>query len=342
MKDTDHPFVSAAVFVLIAYLVRLGLNPLLGHRAPWLLFTAAIVLAAGRYGVRPGLLAAVLSLVLGMLTFVAGIAEARAETITSLAVFLFVAAAMLVFAAHLKASQERTLRLQAELQQANTRSAVGAMASTLAHELNQPLAAASNYIAACKRLAARLDGEQKEAVVAGLTESEAQIQRTGAIIRHARDLVRNVAGNRERVSLKAAIERVVVALQAGGLCRSNPIRTDIPREADEIEANPIQIEQVLMNLLRNACQAGEGAQEVVVAALAEDGWSEVEVRDRGGGIAPEQLARLFSGEVQSTHGGLGLGLSISRTILEAHGGSIRAENNAEGGASFFFRLPRAG
>ena len=345
LKDTDHPFVAAAVFVLIAYLIRLGLTPVLGQRSPWLLFTVAIVVAAGRYGVRPGLAAIALSLVVGLAAFVrpgdwSGI---PADSLASLATFLVTGAAMLVFAAHLKASQQRTLRLQSELQQAHTHSALGVMASTLAHELNQPLAAARNYIAATKRLASRLDGEEKEAVVSALGSSEAEIQRTSDIIRHARELVSNLNVAREPASLKAMVERVVVALRAGGACGHSTIRTDIAAECDEVEVNPTQIEQVLMNLLRNACQAAEpDAAEITIAARPDGDWSTVVVRDRSGGIGSDRLGRLFSKELRSTSGGLGLGLAISRTIVEAHGGRLWAENNKEGGATFLFRVPRAG
>jgi C4-dicarboxylate-specific signal transduction histidine kinase len=345
LKDTDHPFVAAAVFVLIAYLIRLGLSPALGQRSPWLLFTVAIVVAAGRYGVGPGLLAIVLSLAIGLLALVGtgAFASIPAESIASLAVFLVTGAAMLVFAAHLKASQERTLRLQSELQRAHTQSAIGAMATTLAHELNQPLAAASNYIAATRRMLARLDGEGKEAVETGLAESQAQIRRTGEIIRHARDLVQNVNTSREPASLKAMVERVAAALRAGGQGENAAIRTDIPRDCDRVEVNVTQIDQVLMNLLRNACQAAEpDAAEIAVSARADGEWSTVVVRDRSGGLPPERLRILFSSELRSTSGGLGLGLAISRTIVEAHGGRLWVENNGEGGASFFFRVPRGG
>jgi two-component system sensor kinase FixL len=217
------------------------------------------------------------------------------------------------------------------------------MASTLAHELNQPLAAASNYIAACKRLVARLDGEQKPAVVSGLAESEAQIQRTGEIIRHARDMIRNAGARREPVSLKAMVERITGALQASGQCGDATIHTEIERDSDCVEVNQIQIEQVLLNLLRNACQASAPqSPEITISGRSEGEWCIVAVRDRSGGIPAESLNSLFSGEVQSSHGGLGLGLSISRTIIESHGGRIWAENNDEGGASFSFRVPRAG
>lgn len=344
LKDTDHPFVSAAVLVIIAYLIRLGLSPVLADRSPWLLFTVAIVVAAGRYGVRPGLLAIVFSLILGFVTFLpsGGLSNIPAESHASLAVFIATGVAMLVFAAHLKTSQERAMRLQAELQQAHTRSAVGAMASTLAHELNQPLAAASNYIAACKRLVARLEGEQKPAVVSGLAESEAQIQRTGEIIRHARDMIRNTGAKREPASVKAMVDRVTSALQASGQCGDATIRADIDRDSDTVEVNPIQIEQVLMNLLRNACQAAAPEMpEIAISSGCDGECCVIAIRDRSGGIPAERLESLFSGDVQSSYGGLGLGLSISRTIIESHGGRIWAENNEEGGASFFFRVPRS-
>jgi len=343
LKDTEHPFVSAAVLVLFAYFVRLGLASLVGQRSPWLLFTAAIVVAAGRYGVRTGVFAMALSFALGMNTFVVSAYRSTAEAVTSLVVFLVVGAAMLIFAARLKATQERTLRLQAQLQQAHTEAAVGTMASTLAHELNQPLAAATNYLAACKRLVDRLDGDHKSKVLSGLSETEDQIQRAGEIIREARDMVRNAAAKRERVSLKTMVSRVTAPLVATGACEQARIRTEVEESADALYANTIQIEQVLMNLLRNACQAGasNGTADVLVLAKAEDRFTITEVRDRGPGIPPDRLSTLFLAKGQSTQGGLGLGLSISKTIVESHGGRIWAVNNDSGGASLFFSLPRA-
>jgi C4-dicarboxylate-specific signal transduction histidine kinase len=323
-------------------LIRLALDPWLGMRSPLLIFTAAVVIAAGRYGRGPGFLAMVLSLAAGSLRFIVmrNSSPDSVDVLANLGVFLVTSGAMLVFAAHLKSSQERTLRLQAELQQANTQSAVGAIASTLAHELNQPLAAARNYIAGCKRLAAKLDGAEKHDVISALGHSEAQIDRTSEIIRHARDLVANTSATREVASLGAMTDRVMTLLRATGICDS-AVRKAIDGDADQVTVNPIQIEQVLLNLLRNACEVVEGgAGEIVVAAKADGEWSEVEVRDRGGGISDDRLRRLFSGNAGSTTGGLGHGLSICRIIVEAHGGAISAKNNDEGGASFFFRVPR--
>jgi signal transduction histidine kinase len=341
LKDTDHPFISAAAFVLIAYVIRLGLGPLIGHRSPWLLFTVAIVVAAGRYGVRPGLLAMALSFVLGLTLYPAAAYQSAGEAITSLVVFLSVGAAMLVFAAHLKASQQRAMQLQSELNRVHTESAIGAMASILAHELNQPLAAASNYVTASRRLLEAGEGLAKPKVVAAMGEAEGQIQRAGEIIRHARDLVRNAGAKREPASLRVMVARVSEVLRAGGIYDKGAIRTEIEPDADEVLANPVQVEQVLVNLLRNAWQASDDEPDVLVRAAPSNGSTIIEVRDRGRGIPEDRLPDLFSVRGQSSQGGLGLGLSISRTIVEAHGGRIWAENRPGGGASIVFTMPRA-
>lgn len=344
MRDTDHPFGSAVVLVILAFLVRLGLEPWLAGRSAWLLFTVAIVIAAGRYGVAPGALAMGLSLALGSIAFVfrGEVSQIPTEALVSLGVFLATGAAMLVFAAHLKSSQQRALRLQAELQHAHTRTALGTMASMLAHELNQPLAAAANYVAASKLIAARVDGGARDMVIGALDKSEGQLRRASDIIRHARDLVSTATTEREPVSIKAMVARVMELLRAGGAWDQARVTTAIQPGADMLIGNRVQIEQVLMNLVRNAFQAsGERrSPEVSVAARVDGDSTLVEVSDRAGGIEPAQLATLFSAEGNSTRGGLGLGLSICRTIVEAHGGRIWAANNQEGGASFFFTLPR--
>jgi two-component system sensor kinase FixL len=345
LRDTNHPFGSAVVLVILAFLVRLGLEPWLAGRSAWLLFTVAIVIAAGRYGVAPGGLAMALSLVLGTVAFVlrGDGSEVPTEAMVSVGVFLVTGAAMLVFAAHLKASQQRALKLQAELQQAHTRTALGAMASTLAHELNQPLAAAANYMAASRLLATRLADPRMDQMLVGLDHSEAQLRRASDIIRHARNLVSTASTEREQLSLKTKVEHVVEQLRAGGGWDQARVATAIDPDADRLVGNRVQIEQVLMNLLRNAFQASGRTRspEVSVGARADGGLTVVEVRDSGGGIEPERIGTLFAAEGKSTHGGLGLGLSICKTIIEAHGGRIWAENNDQGGASFFFAVPRA-
>jgi two-component system sensor kinase FixL len=343
-SDRDHPFVSAIALVLIAFAVRYALDPFLLQRSPLLIFTAAIVIAAGRYGTGPGLLAMVLSLVLGAFAFMGpGFPpDLSPDDIASCAVFIVTSGAMLSFAGHLKALREREGQLQAELRHVQTETAMGTMAATLAHELNQPLAAAANYIGAGQRIAAGLEGDLRPTLVSGLDEAQVQIRRAGEIVRQARGLVANASAVRNPASLLNLVANAQKPLQAGGACNNLRLSVDIEPDAELVLVNEIQIEQVLLNVIRNACQAvaPDEEAEVVLSAKAEDGEVTVEVRDFGAGIPDEAMATLFKAGGKSNSGGQGLGLSISRTIIEAHGGRMWARNADGGGASFFFTLPQ--
>jgi signal transduction histidine kinase len=136
------------------------------------------------------------------------------------------------------------------------------------------------------------------------------------------------------------IARVSGVLRAAGIYDKAAIQIEIAPGADDVLASPVQIEQVLINLLRNAWQASNGDPGVLVSAAASNGWTIVEVRDFGPGIPEDRLHDLFLARGPSTHGGLGLGLSISRMIVEAHGGRIWAGNRPDGGASIFFTVER--
>jgi signal transduction histidine kinase len=343
LGDRAFPYTSAIVLVLVAFAIRYALDSVLLERSPLLIFTAAIVIAAGRYGTAPGLVAMVLSLVLGTLVFMGpGLPPVlSADDLASVAVFVVTSGAMLSFAGHLKQLREREQQLQAELRQVQTETAMGTMAATLAHELNQPLAAAVNYIGAIKRIASGLAGEQKGVLASGLDEAETQIHRAGEIVRQARNLVSNASSSRGQASLRTMVANAVRPLQAGGAFENLDLSVAIDRDADTLAVNQIQIEQVLLNVIRNACQASRPGTEarVVIAARAGVDDVTVEVRDFGPGIPDEKFDSLFKPGVGSTTGGQGLGLSISRTIVEAHGGKLWARNAEDGGASFFFTLP---
>jgi C4-dicarboxylate-specific signal transduction histidine kinase len=342
--DVQNPFLSAVVLVFIAFGIRLALDPLLAERSAFILFTAAVVISAGRYGMLPGLLAAIIGLLGGIFFMGEGRSEGfSTDDFANIAAYLIVSAAMLTFAGHLRSAREREERLQAELHQAQTQTAMSAMAAALAHELNQPLAAANNYVGACRHMAANLRGESQGAVLSGLDEAEAQIRRTGEIIRHARDLVGSVSAERSAASLRDMVGNAMKPMRASGACRDLELQFSVDPDADELLINPVQIEQVLTNLFRNACQAAgtEGRPQVSVRARSKGPLTEVEVRDFGPGIAGEVFPTLFSAGGKGSGNGLGLGLSICRTIVEAHGGRIWAANNPGGGASFTFTLPRA-
>ena len=338
------PYVVSAALVCLTFALRLALAPWLEERSPLLPFIAAVVVAAGLYGVGPGLLAAALSVTFATAAFIIpGGGGFSADQIASIAVFIVTSAAMLVFATHLRGARRKAEKLELELMQAQSNAAMGTMAATLAHELNQPLTAASNYVAACGQLASRLSDDRGAALAKGLGQAESQIQRAGSIIRSARGLVRNVPTDRKRSSLMRMFGRVIEligATDAGGHVR---FKVDVSPESDTVEVNTVQIEQVVLNIVRNGCEAtrdlGDGA-EIRLTARATERGSLVQISDNGPGIPREHLSTLFTAARQSAKG-LGIGLSICRTIVEAHGGAISAQNNPEGGASFYILLPMA-
>ena len=337
------PYVASIALVLVAFFTRLAIAPLIGDRAPLLPFIAAVVLAAGLYGMGPGLLAIALSALLATSIFMTPVSgEFTPEQITNIVVFLITSGAMMLFAKHLRKARSHVEELELELTQAQANAAMSTMAATLAHELNQPLAAAANYVAACQQIAS-LAAEGPQSLVKGLQQAETQIQRAGDIIRQARALVRRAPLEREVSSLGHMFRRVIEAVQTSD-GRGVEFEIDMAPDADSIMVNAVQIEQVLLNLVRNACQAMHGAArpKVQMKAVATARGSLIEVRDSGPGIPRDRLSALFSAG-KSSGTGLGIGLSISRTIVEAHGGNIWGQNNPEGGASFFVLLPsRAG
>jgi two-component system sensor kinase FixL len=233
-------------------------------------------------------------------------------------------------------------RMQAELIHVSRLSAMGTMASTLAHELNQPLAALSNFISGTKRIADNPD-VPRSVLVDALDGAEAAARRAGEILRRLRDMV-----SRGKVSVGAEhlpqlIEEACVLAFVDEDALGIRHRLELDPDAAWVRVDRVQIQQVLINLVRNAVEAmaESPVREVVIATRVAGAMVEVEVADSGAGIAAEHRDSLFSEFMTTKSGGMGLGLPISRTIVEAHGGAIRAENKAGGGASFLFTLPRA-
>lgn len=232
-------------------------------------------------------------------------------------------------------------RMQAELIHVSRLSAMGTMASTLAHELNQPLTALSNFISGTKRIAERPE-LPREVLLQALDGAEAAAQRAGEILRRLRDMV-----SRGKVSVQAAhlpqlIDEACVLAFVDESALGIGHRLALDPKAAWVRVDRIQIQQVLINLVRNAVEAmAESAErEVVISTRVAGKMIEVEVADTGTGIAAEHMDSLFSEFMTTKSGGMGLGLPISRTIVEAHGGEIRAENRPGGGAVFTFTLPR--
>ena len=233
-------------------------------------------------------------------------------------------------------------RMQAELIHVSRLSAMGTMASTLAHELNQPLAAISNFLSGTKRMAERPD-VSREVLVEALEGAVGASRRAGEILRRLRDLVSRGKVTVGTENLPELIEEARILAFTDEATFGINYHLALDPAAAWVKVDRIQIQQVLINLVRNAVEAmaGSSRREVVIATRLAGRMVEIEVADTGPGIAPEHVESLFSEFMTTKSEGMGLGLPISRTIVEAHGGTIRAENRAEGGAAFIFTLPRA-
>lgn len=242
-------------------------------------------------------------------------------------------------------------RQQQEKLQASARLAtMGEIASTLAHELNQPLAAISSYTTGALNMLDR-DKPQGDAVDVGmlthaLQNANAQAQRAGQIIRSVHTFVKKREPTRETVTVDALIDSVrpLVELQAQQYFVM--IRTDIPPTLPAILADRVLLEQVLLNLTRNAIESMQGVspeKRLLRITAATDNETPpnvvVSIIDRGHGIPPEVVERLYSPFFSTKADGMGMGLSICRTAIEFHGGTLTHADNPQGGTIFRFSLP---
>lgn len=240
-----------------------------------------------------------------------------------------------------QAAERRLQDVQGELVHVSRLTALGEMASAMAHELNQPLTAAANFMKGCLVLLKRRPLD--EARLADMISQGAdQALRAGQIIRRLRNFVAKGEADRRIESLPQLLEEAAALAMVGAGQRNVRLRQDIAPDVDLVMVDKIQIQQVALNLIRNGLEAMEGMGDKVVSVSArsvEVDMVEVQVRDHGHGIKPEAAGQLFQPFMTTKSDGTGIGLSISRTIIEAHGGRIWAENNPEGGATFHFTLP---
>ena len=241
-------------------------------------------------------------------------------------------------------TQARLQELQSELVHVSRLSAMGEMASALAHELNQPLSAISNYMKGSRRLLAGSTDANAPKIEAALDRAAEQAIRAGDIIRRLRDFVARDASEKRVESLSKMIEEAGALGLTGAREQGVFLRFNLDPTCDLVLADRVQIQQVLVNLFRNALEAMAASthRELIVAnTRAADDMIEVAVSDTGPGFAGDALKHLFQPFFTTKESGMGVGLSISRTIIESHGGRMGAETNRAGGATFRFTMPAA-
>lgn len=219
---------------------------------------------------------------------------------------------------------------------------LGEMASTLAHELNQPLSAITNYVQGCRRMLDRIDEEHANRMRSALDETAKQALRAGDIIRHLREFVTRGETDKGPEDINHLVEEAGALALVGSRERGVKSVFDFGADSSMVVADRVQIQQVLINLMRNAMEAmrdSPNKELIVRTRLVSADWLQVEVEDTGPGIADEIAPLLFQPFITTKPNGMGIGLSISRRIIESHGGELMVARNAAGGATFAFSLP---
>jgi PAS domain S-box-containing protein len=237
------------------------------------------------------------------------------------------------------------LRLQREEMARLSRVALmGELTASLAHELNQPLTAIASNAAAGKRFLAQgtPDTQMFEEL---LDDVFKDARRAGNVIHGIHHLVRKGDGSKRQVlQLNEVLREVLRLLHSDLLGRACTVETDLASDLPSIQADPIHLQQVLLNLIMNSLEAMQQTpsteRRILISTSAENGFVHASVRDYGAGLPKDDPDQIFSHFFSTKSEGMGMGLTIARSIVEAHGGELGAEN-FENGARFFFRLPIA-
>lgn len=240
-------------------------------------------------------------------------------------------------------TEARLQELQAELVHISRLTAMGEMASALAHELNQPLSAIANYLNGVRRLIEGSTERHAAMIQDAMDKAADQALRAGQIIRRLRDFVARGESERRIESITKLMEEAIALAFVGAKDQGIRVRARYDPLVDLVLADKVQIQQVLLNLVRNAIEAMAGTDRrdlLLATAAGDDDMVTIDVADTGAGVDPEIASQLFQPFVTTKRQGMGVGLSISRTIVDAHGGRIWTEPNPGGGTIFRFTLPR--
>jgi PAS domain S-box-containing protein len=240
--------------------------------------------------------------------------------------------------------RERLRQLESDLAHINRVSMLGELAASIAHEVNQPLAGIVSNGSACLRFLA-VDPPDIEEIREGVRDMVRDGKRAGEVIARIRALTKRTAPPREKLDLNETIREVLALVGDETKKHGVVIRMQLAGEVCSVEGDRVQLQQVLLNLIMNAIQAMSGvndrARQLVITTRSMDThqW-QVTVEDSGMGLDPEKIARIFEPFYTTKSGGMGMGLSICRSILQHHGGRLWATANDGPGASFHFTLPK--
>jgi len=244
-------------------------------------------------------------------------------------------------AADRRRAEEQLRESDAALARAMRFAVAGELASALAHELNQPLSAIANYLRGGRRLLEDNSDERAGVLRNAVEKAAEQAMRAGQIIRRLRDFVARGESERRVEDVRKLVEEASALALVGAKDRGVRVRFVFDPQGEFVLADKVQIQQVLLNLIRNAIESMEETErrELIISTAANAGMVEVSVADTGAGIAAAIREQLFQPFITTKRQGMGVGLSISRTIIEAHGGSIAPRPNPGGGTIFSFTLP---
>jgi C4-dicarboxylate-specific signal transduction histidine kinase len=235
-------------------------------------------------------------------------------------------------------------RMQDEIAHVARLTTLGEMASAISHEINQPLTAIATQAQAYRRLMNNSQTSPEE-IAAGLDTIVEQALRIGQVIKRVRAFVTRRESARERVDVNETVSQVLDLAQVDARKAQILLKIDLAPELPVVIGDSVQIQQVVLNLLRNAIDASltldDPRRIIVIASRAQTGGISIRVIDRGPGVPREQQAQLFLPFFTTKADGVGMGLSISHSIMNAHGGTLRYVANPEGGSIFEIWLPAA-
>jgi C4-dicarboxylate-specific signal transduction histidine kinase len=241
-------------------------------------------------------------------------------------------------------AEEQLQGHQAELAHVARLSTMGEMVAELAHELNQPLSAICSYAQACQRLVHLGAADHVEALVTSLNQVGEQADRAAGIIRRLKQFVTKAKPAQISVDVNALLHDVADLVHLDARLAKAQIHFDLADPLPPVRADRIQIEQVMVNLMRNGFEAMRESENgprllTVRTEIQPAGHILVTVHDTGGGISPEARPQIFDRFYTTKADGMGMGLPISQSIIESHGGRLWAAPNSDCGATFFFTLP---